>query len=79
MDLDDRLVRDIRKNGSPTAGQDPYYQEEPDWMVYEDRKMETPLNEYKGIYDEKDHTSINKAPSVFDRGTIFRTGESGKK
>ena len=72
MGLDERLLRDIRKSKNTS---DPYYAEEPDWMIYEERKLETPLNEFMGIYDRADERSINKAPSVFDKGTIFRTGE----
>ena len=74
MGLYDRLVSDIR-NKSKNASSDLYYAEEPDWMIYEERKVEEPLNENKGIYADEDLKSINTAPSVFEKGTIFRTSE----
>jgi len=74
MGLYDRLVSDIR-NKSKNASGDLYYAEEPDWMIYEERKVEEPLNENKGIYADEDLKSINTAPSVFEKGTIFRTSE----
>lgn len=79
MELDDRLLRDIRKNERNSAQQDAYYADEPDWMIYEERKREEPLNQYRGAFDVADERSINKAPSVFDKGTVFRTGDTGKK
>jgi hypothetical protein len=47
-------------------------------MIYKDRKSSVPLNEFKGIFDASDQTSINKAPSVFEKGTIFNTEEKKK-
>ena len=44
-------------------------------MIYEERKVEEPLNENKGIYADEDLKSINTAPSVFEKGTIFRISE----
>ena len=79
MELDDRLLRDIRKNEKNNSQQDPYYAVEPDWMIYEERKRQDPLNQYKGTFDVTDERSLNKAPSVFERGTIFHTDEAGKK
>ncbi len=75
MDIDDRLFRDMRRN-ERAAGQDAYYAEEPDWMIYENRERQQPLNEYRGVFEKKDETSINTAPSVFEKGTIFRIRET---
>lgn len=79
MELDENLQREIRKNERARARENEYYADEPDWMIYEDRKIETPLNEFKGIFDLTDETSINTAPSIFEKGTIFKTGEESKK
>ncbi len=78
MGLDDRLFRELKRN-EKAAARDQYYAEEPDWMIYEDRTRDIPLNEYKGIFDVTDEKSINRAPSVFDKGTIFRTGKTEQK
>ena len=72
MGLNDRLVNDLRRS-EKNASREPYYAEEPDWMIYAERKKTPPLNEYNGLKEQTDVTSINKAPSVFDRGTVFRT------
>lgn len=77
MEIDDRLLREMRRN-EREAGRDPYYAEEPDWMIYQDRERTAPLNEERGIYRKKDEISINTAPSIFEKGTIFRTKEEGK-
>ena len=77
MEIDERLLREMRKN-EQAANRDPYYAEEPDWMIYQKRERSAPLNEEGGIYRKKDDVSINTAPSVFEKGTIFRTGEKGK-
>ncbi len=79
MELDDRLLRELRKNEQAAANKDPYYMDDPDWMIYENRERDIPLNEFRGIYDVTDERSINKAPSVFDKGTIFKTGASENK
>ncbi|MBR3539780.1 MAG: hypothetical protein IKN79_12005 [Eubacterium sp.] len=78
MALDDRLFRDMRRNEKKAAGQDLYYAEEPDWMIYEERERGESLNRFRGIYNVADERSINRAPSVFDKGTIFRTDENRK-
>lgn len=79
MNLDHDLLREIRKQEKQREKENLYYAEEPDWMIYEQRGRNKPLNEYKGIFDATDETSINKAPSIFDKGTIFKTGETGRK
>ena len=78
MELDDRLFRDLKRN-EQAAAKDAYYAEEPDWMIYEKRKSQVPMNEYRGVFDHKDETSINTAPSIFEQGTVFRTGEKKQK
>ena len=79
MELDNRLLNDIRKIDQKAARENLYYAEEPDWMIYEERKREDPLNKYRGVYDTADERSINKAPSIYDKGTIFRTDTADKK
>jgi hypothetical protein len=76
MELDDRLLRDMKRN-EQAAQRDAYYADEPDWMIYGKREREVPLNEYRGVFETKDETSINTAPSVFEKGTIFHTGKTG--
>ncbi len=61
------------------AGQDPYYAEEPDWMEYTERRREEALNRNRGAFSIKDKTSINTAPSVFEKGVLFHRDEVGKK
>ena len=78
MNLDHDLLREIQKQERKRERENQYYAEEPDWMIYEDRKSSVPLNEFKGIFDASDQTSINKAPSVFEKGTIFNTEEKKK-
>ena len=78
MNLDHDLLREIQKQERKRERENQYYVDEPDWMIYEDRKSSVPLNEFKGIFDASDQTSINKAPSVFEKGTIFNTEEKKK-
>ncbi|HAU99767.1 MAG TPA: hypothetical protein DCW47_01065 [Lachnospiraceae bacterium] len=59
----------------PPDNRDPYYQEEPDWMEYLERKNPQALNREEGVFDEKDETSINTAASVFEKGVVFSVGE----
>ncbi len=73
MALDDRLLGNIRSIDKKAARQNLYYAEEPDWMIYDERKAPGSINDYKGITEEKDLKSINTAPSVFEKGTIFHT------
>ncbi|MBR0146734.1 MAG: hypothetical protein IJM25_08755 [Eubacterium sp.] len=77
MEIDEELLREMRKNERSRQKEELYYAEEPDWMIYQERKREVPLNEFGGIFQKKDETSINTAPSVFEKGTIFKTGKTG--
>ena len=52
---------------------EPYYAEEPDWLIYMEREKQPWLNKDKGVFTETDRTALNKAPSVFEAGTIFHT------
>lgn len=70
MELDDRLVNDQRR-AAINAAKEPYYAEEPDWLIYKEREKQPWLNKDKGVFTETDKYSLNKAPSVFERGTIF--------
>ncbi|MCR4658601.1 MAG: hypothetical protein K5770_20575 [Lachnospiraceae bacterium] len=61
------------KNLRKAPQTDPYYEEEPDWMEYKDREAQESLNSEQGVFAVKDKTSINTAPSVFERGVVFST------
>ncbi len=53
---------------------DPYYQEEPDWMEYLERKSPGAINREEGVFGQERDSSINTARSVFEKGVIFSTG-----
>ncbi len=72
MGLDERLTKDQQKTAEEEA-REPYYAEEPDWLIYMDRERQPWLNKDKGVFTETDRTALNKAPSVFEAGTIFHT------
>lgn len=72
MRLDDRLAEDTKKTAIEAA-REPYYAEEPDWLIYKERERQPWLNKNKGVFTETDKRSLNKAPSVFDASTIFYT------
>ncbi len=74
MRLDDRLAEDNRK-AAAEAAREPYYAEEPDWLIYKERERAPWLNKDKGVFTETDKKSLNKAPSVFDASTLFYTRE----
>ncbi len=76
MDLDDRLTRD-QKRAAINAAKEPYYAEEPDWLIYKERERLPWLNKDKGVFTETEKDSINKAPSVFERGTLFHASDTG--
>ncbi len=56
-----------------TPQKDPYYDEDPDWMEYKERSTPEAINSERGVFALKDKTSINTAPSVFERGVVFTT------
>ncbi len=74
MGLDDRLTKDNQR-AAIEASREPYYAEEPDWLIYKERERQPWLNKNKGVFTETDKKSLNKAPSVFDASTIFYTEE----
>jgi len=70
VQLDVRLQRDMDKKKK--RGQtDP--EDEEDTLSYMERKKMPFLNEEEGVFAVKDTTSLNTAPSVFDRTAVFRT------
>lgn len=75
MNLDDKLTAENRKARSEAEKAGRYYADEPDWMIYKDREKPSWLNKDKGVFEETDKNAINKAPSVFERTTLFNTGE----
>ena len=76
MTLDDRLTRDQQK-AAINAAKEPYYAEEPDWLIYKEREKQPWLNKDKGVFTETDKRSINKAPSVFEATALYNTGGNG--
>ena len=75
MGLDDRLTED-HKRAALNAAKEPYYAEEPDWQIYKEREKKPWLNKDKGVFTESEKTSLNKAPSVFERTAVFNTREA---
>ena len=73
MVLDDRLYRDMQRSVKEASAPDPYYAEEPDWLIYMDRDKQPWLNKDKGVFTETDKKALNKAPSVFEAATIVDT------
>ncbi|MBO5552224.1 MAG: hypothetical protein J5966_09730 [Lachnospiraceae bacterium] len=73
MVLDDRLSKDLQRTAKDAAAPDPYYAEEPDWLIYKDRDKQPWLNKDRGVFTETDKNAINKAPSVFEAATVFDT------
>jgi len=74
MGLDDRLTEDQKKAAIESA-KEPYYAEEPDWLIYKEREKQPWLNKDKGVFTETDRKSINKAPSVFEATATFILGD----
>ncbi|MCR5748231.1 MAG: hypothetical protein K6G03_11035 [Lachnospiraceae bacterium] len=75
MGLDDRLVKDMERTVKNASSPDPYYAEEPDWLIYMERDKKPWLNKDKGVFTETDKSALNKAPSVFEATTLFNTKE----
>ena len=73
MRLDDRLTKDQRRAAAEDA-KEPYYAEEPDWLIDKEREKKPWLNKDRGVFTETDRKSLNKAPSVFEAATLFDTG-----
>ncbi len=44
-----------------------------DYYMYDTRKWAGFLNSNRSVFDNKDETSINTAPSIFDKTAIFHT------
>ena len=70
MGLDDRLTED-QKRVARESEKEPYYAEEPDWLIYKEREKQPWLNKDRGVFTETDKKSINKAPSVFEATATF--------
>ena len=75
MGLDDRLFRDQRRVQKNMNAPDPYYDSEPDWMIYKERERNAPIDREKGVFTDTDRKSLNKRPSIFDETAVFRTSE----
>ena len=81
MRITDRLIKQqnkaIREQIRRREDQQPEFQDEEEgYYMYQSRSRMEPLNTGRSVFDRKDDTSINTAPSVFDRTAIFHTKEN---
>ena len=79
MRLTDRMIQEQNRNRlqreRETENQQEENQEDETGMIYRPRPRWGYLNDNKGIFDVKDETSINTAPSIFDRTAVFRVSK----
>ena len=77
MKLTERVLRDEKRNLQEKKRKFDFWEDEADAMgyAYESPPKMRFLNEEQGVFANKDETSINTAPSVFDRTAIFRTNK----
>lgn len=78
MRITDRLIENqnkvIRKEIRDKEDNQPEFQDEEEgYFMYTDRPYFGDLNSNRSVFDTTDTTSINTAPSVFDRTAIFHT------
>lgn len=75
MRFTDRVIEEQRQyrlsKEREAENQQEENQEDETGMIYAPRPRFGFLNDQKGIFDNTDDHSINKAPSVFDRTAIF--------
>ncbi len=75
MRLTDRVIEEQRRNRlqkeKETENQQEENQEDETGMAYRERPRFRFINDNNSIFDNDDDTSINTAPSVFDRTAIF--------
>ncbi len=74
MKLTERVLKEKKRNEQEKKDKTQFWQNEEDNMgyMYEDAPRWKPLNEDGGVFANKDDKSINTAPSVFERTTLFR-------
>ena len=74
MKLTERVLNEEKRNLREKKKKKDFWENEEDNMgyMYEDAPKWMPLNEEGGVFANKDDKSINTAPSVFERTTLFR-------
>lgn len=80
MLLSERLLQANREINRQEAKKIQIQQDQDDdemGYAYSDRPPGLFLNQEKGVFAADDDHSLNKAPSIFDRTAIFRTGGEG--
>ena len=78
MGLDDRLVKDTKKRVED-SNKEPFYAEEPDWLIYDERKKQPFMNKNRGVFEVTDEKAINTEKSVFDRTAVFDLSSKRKE
>ena len=75
MKLTERVLMDRKTQEREKKRKFNFWEDEADAMGYAYEKAPGIrfINAEKSVFDNKDDTSINTAPSVFDRTAIFRT------
>jgi len=80
MRLTDRMIYETKKVNQQKKKENDIQQDQDEdetGMAYMPRPRMVPLNDYKGVFDHTDETSINTAKSVFDRTAVFHTNGTG--
>ncbi len=74
MRLTERVLNEEKRSIREKKEKKVFWENEEDNMgyMYEDAPKWKPLNEDEGVFANKDDKSINTAPSVFERTTLFR-------
>jgi len=74
MRLTERVLNEEKRSIREKKEKKVFWENEEDNMgyMYEDAPKWKPLNEDEGVFVNKDDKSINTAPSVFERTTLFR-------
>lgn len=74
MRLTERVLNEEKRSIREKKEKKVFWENEEDNMgyMYEDAPKWKPLNEDEGVFANKDYKSINTAPSVFERTTLFR-------
>ena len=73
MGLDERLIKDNRKKTGMANRGDSYYEDEPDWLMYDEKKKRPDFNKDEGVFANTDRQAINTRKSVFDSQAVFKS------
>ncbi|MBR1628951.1 MAG: hypothetical protein IJ679_06765 [Lachnospiraceae bacterium] len=78
MRMTDRIIQNQNQNRLQGERQTDLQQDDADEMGYAYRPAppQVFLNENHGVFYSKDTTSINTAPSVFEKTTVFHVNQS---